>query len=366
MHPLRIVLIGISLLILAQIIYSLVVRYYYNKTEISPLPNEIIEGFGEPENPADELAVLRAKYEKMPMSIKGGIPKTYLDLPIREFIVKSSYNSAISGLYASKEALKLTLERGCRFIDFEIFSRNEKEYVSYSGDPEYKTMGTENVSKNRLKLVDALNHLAGSAFSSPTPSTNDPLFILLRIKDNTAPIYKRIAKNINIALKERLYKGTFNSGTKLRKLQGRVVIFFDTISAPKWNEYDKCDSKPDECLDKVIHLEAGTTNFPLYAYADLLSLPEVKVNRNTTDLITDIDSFMIVQPPQFDAIKAPKPTETIDKWHPQFMAYKFYQPDSAELAEYEAIFNKYSCAFVPMSVFIADSNMKNARKQDDE
>jgi hypothetical protein len=116
----------------------------------------------------------------------------------------------------------------------------------------------------------------------------------------------------------------------------------------------------------VIHLEAGTTNFPLYAYADLLSLPEVKVNRNTTDLITDIDSFMIVQPPQFDAIKAPKPTETIDKWHPQFMAYKFYQPDSAELSEYEAIFNKYSCAFVPMSVFIADSNMKNARKQDDE
>ena len=366
MHPLRIVLIGISLLILAQIIYSLVVRYYYNKTEVSPLPNEIIEGFGEPENPADELAVLRAKYEKMPMSIKGGIPETYLDLPIREFIVKSSYNSAISGLYASKEALKLTLERGCRFIDFEIFSRNEKEYVSYSGDPEYKTMGTENVSKNRLKLVDALNHLAGSAFSSPTPSTNDPLFILLRIKDNTAPIYKRIAKNINIALKDRLFNGTFNSGTKLRKLQGRVVVFFDTISAPKWNEYDKCDSNPDECLDKVIHLEAGTTNFPIYAYADLLSLPEVIVNRNTTDLITDIDSFMIVQPPQFDAIKAPKPVSTINKWHPQFMAYKFYQPDSDELKKYEAIFNKYSCAFVPMSVFIADSNMKNARKQDDE
>lgn len=364
MHPFRIVLIGINLLILAHIIYSFVVRYYYNKPEMPSLsPTDIVEGFNEPESPTDELTVLRAKYEKMPLSIKGGIPEPHLDLPIREFIIKSSYNSAISGLYASKEALKLTLERGCRFIDFEIFSRDDKEYVSYSGDPEYKTMGTENVSANRLKLVDALNHLAGAAFSSPTPSTNDPLFILLRIKDNTAPIYKRIAKNINVALKERLFQGTFNSGTKLRKLQGRVVVFFDTLSSPKWNEYDKCDSKPDECLDKVIHLEAGTTNFPLYAYADLLSLPHVIVNRNTSDLKTDIDSFMIVQPPQFDAIKAPKPTETIDKWHPQFLAYKFYNPDSDELVEYEALFNKYGCAFVPMSSFIADSNLKNAKKQ---
>ena len=97
----------------------------------------------------------------------------------------------------------------------------------------------------------------------------------------------------------------------------------------------------------------------------LLSLPQVIVNRNTSDLKTDINSFMIVQPPQFDAIKPPKPTETIDKWHPQFLAYKFYQPESDQLAEYEALFNKYGCAFVPMSVFIADSNLKNAKKQDE-
>jgi len=320
----------------------------------------VVEGFGEPEDPKTEVEVARSKYKKMPLSIKGGIPKKYLDLPIREFIVKSSYNSAISGRYASTDALKLVLERGCRFIDFEIFSRNDVEYVSYSGDPEYKTMGTENVSKNRLKLADALNTAAGSAFSSPTPSTNDPLFILLRIKDNTAPIYKRIAKNINIAFSQRLFKGTFNSGTPLRKLQGRVIIFLDTLSAPKWNEYDKCDSKPNQCLDKVVHLEAGTTNFPLYAYADLLTLPKVIVNRNTKNLKTDIDSFMIVEPPQFDAIKPPKPADALNDWHPQFLVYKFYNPDSAELTEYEALFNKYGCAFVPMSVYIADANLTNS------
>uniref|UniRef100_A0A6C0B6E3 Phosphatidylinositol-specific phospholipase C X domain-containing protein n=1 Tax=viral metagenome TaxID=1070528 RepID=A0A6C0B6E3_9ZZZZ len=326
----------------------------------STIVEPVVEGFGEAQDPKTETEVLRAKYDKTPLSIKGGIPEKYVDLPIREFIVKSSYNSAISGLYASTDALKLTLERGCRFIDFEIFSRNDVEYVSYSGDPEYKTMGTENVSKNRLKLTDALNTAAGSAFSSPTPSTNDPLFILLRIKDNTSPIYKRIAKHINTAFSERLFKGTFNSGTPIGELQGRVVILLDTLSAPKWNEYDKCDSKPNQCLDKVVHLEAGTTNFPLYAYADLLTLPKVIVNRNTKNLKTNINSFMIVEPPQFDAIKPPKPADALNDWHPQFLVYKFYNPGTNELTEYEALFNKYECAFVPMSVYIADANLINS------
>ncbi len=356
MHPIRMTLIVAIVLILAYVIYSIVPRY---KKTVEPFSIPGINN--KPPSPKAEYDKLKSKYEKTPISIRGGIPDAHLDLPIREFIVKSSYNSAISGLYSSKDMLKLVLERGCRFIDFEIFSRKDIEYVSYSGDPEYKSMGTENTSANRLKLADALNTTAGSAFSSPTPSTNVPLFILLRIKDNSAPIYKRIARYINNAFNQRLYRGTFNSGTSLRKLQGKVVIFLDTLSSSKWNEYDKCDTNDNECLDKVVALEAGTTNFPLYAYGDLLSLPPLIVNRNTDNLKTSIDSFMIVQPPQFDAIKPPMPDETIDKWHPQFLAYKFYQVDE-QLMKYEAIFNKYKCAFVPMSVYIADSNLKNAKR----
>ena len=380
MHPVRVAIIIIIILILAYVVFSV-----YNKKQLiekmksligedKSLIGEddkrligrdksLIEGFGEPANPKTEVEILRANYENSPLSIKGGIPKAYLELPIREFIVKSSYNSAISGLFASKDAIKLVLERGCRLIDFEIFSRNNIEYVSYSGDPEYKSMGTENVSSNRLKLINALNTIATSAFSSPSPSTNDPLFILIRIKDNSAPVYRRVSKQLNRTFSQRLFKGTFNSGTPLRKIQGKVVIFFDTLSSPKWAEYDKCDQGADACLDGVIHLEAGTTNFPLYSYGDLFSLPSLPVNRNTGDLKTDINSFMIVQPPAFDAIKPPNPQSTIEKWHPQFLAYKFYQKND-QLGKYEAIFNNYGCAFVPMSAFIADANMKNASQSD--
>lgn len=379
MHPVRVAIIIIIILILAYIAFSI-----YNKKQLienmKSLIGEdkqndgedksligrdksLVEGFGEPADPKTEIEILRTNYENSPLSIKGGIPNAYLELPIREFIVKSSYNSAISGLFASKDAIKLVLERGCRLIDFEIFSRNNIEYVSYSGDPEYKSMGTENVSSNRLKLVNAFNTIATSAFSSPSPSTNDPLFILIRIKDNSAQVYRRVSKQLNRTFSQRLFKGTFNSGTPLRKIQGKVVIFFDTLSSPKWTEYDKCDQGADACLDGVIHLEAGTTNFPLYSYGDLFSLPSLPVNRNTGDLKTDINSFMIVQPPAFDAIKPPDPQSTIEKWHPQFLAYKFYQKNE-QLDKYEAIFNNYGCAFVPMSAFIADANMKNASQPD--
>jgi len=313
MHPVRVAIIIIIILILAYIMFSI-----YNKKSLKNIRDlmkrdtHFVEGFGEPADPKTEHEILRTDYEKMPLSIKGGIPNTYLELPIREFIVKSSYNSAISGLFANKETIKLVLERGCRLIDFEIFSRNNIEYVSYSGDPEYKSMGTENVSSNRLKLVDAFNTIATSAFSSPSPSTNDPLFILIRIKDNSAPVYRRISKQLNRIFSQRLFKGTFNSGTPLKNIQGKVVIFLDTLSSPKWTEYDKCDQGADECLDGVVHLEAGTTNFPLYSYGDLFSLPSLPVNRNTGDLKTDINSFMIVQPPSFDAIKPPDPQSTIE------------------------------------------------------
>jgi len=370
MHPVRVAIIIIIILILGYIAFSI-----YNKKQLvekmksligqnlDDRDKSLIEGFGEPADPKTELELLRTQYEKSPLSIKGGIPNAYLELPIREFIVKSSYNSAISGLFASKDAIKLVLERGCRLIDFEIFSRNNIEYVSYSGDPEYKSMGTENVSSNRLKLVNALNTIATNAFSSPSPSTGDPLFILIRIKDNATPVYRRISKMLNRTFSERLYKGTFNSGTPLKKILGKVVIFFDTLSSPKWAEYDKCDKGADECLDSVVHLEAGTTNFPLYSYGDLFSLPPLPVNRNTDNLKTDINSFMIVQPPAFDAIKSPDPRATIEKWHPQFLMYKYYQ-NNEQLVEYESIFNTYGCAFVPMSAFIADANLKNASQPD--
>ena len=51
------------------------------------------------------------------------------NLPIQNYIVKSSYNSSIDHQnYVSKDAIKYVLGRGCRFLDFEILYEQIERY----------------------------------------------------------------------------------------------------------------------------------------------------------------------------------------------------------------------------------------------
>ena len=339
-----------KILILVIILLTLFIIYNLLKSRAT-IKKGSMEGFGEDE-------VKKMKSTDVPITIKS-IPDKYLSLPIREFIVKSSYNSAISGKYAGKDAIKAVLERGCRFIDFEIFTRDSKEYVSYSGDPEYKSMDTENEVENRLALSEAFATVIGYSFSTPAPSPNDPLFVFLRIKNNSAETYSRISSLIDYNFKSRLYEGDVNSGTSLKNLMGKVIIILDNTSSPNYKKYIKCNSDPCYKLDDYVSMEAGTISLPKYTYSDLVSIPQKVIMPSQKGLRTNIDSFMIVSPQQIDQIKPPKPNDTISRWHPQFLLYKFYKP-SEELKEYEELFNEFGSSFIPVSKIVKKSNLKNA------
>ena len=314
------------------------------------------EGFGQGQED-DEVKNMK---NTGPISITS-IPPKYLDLPIREFIVKSSYNSALSGQYAGKEPIRAVLERGCRLLDFEIYTRDSIEYVSYSGDPEFKSMDTENEVGKRLSLGDAFNTVIGYSFTAPAPSPNDPLFISLRIKNNSSEAYSRIAMLIENAFPNRLFKGDVNSGTPLSELMGKVIIILDKTSSPGYKNYIKCESSKCFKLDKYINIESGTISLPKYTYSDLVTLSPKIVTPSQRGLRTDIDSFRMVTPLQVDQIKPPNPTDALSTWHPQFLLYKFYKP-SEELTEYEKIFNSHNCSFVPVSKIVAKSHLKNSAR----
>ena len=53
-------------------------------------------------------------------SIKS-IDNKYAKLPIKDYCIKASYNSAITGKSVNKDMVKFALSRGCRFIDLEVF-----------------------------------------------------------------------------------------------------------------------------------------------------------------------------------------------------------------------------------------------------
>ena len=104
------------------------------------------------------------------------------ELPIQNYIIKSSYNSAMDAHdYASKDAIKYVLGRGCRFLDFEVVFDPKKPNAAYVG----KVTGKRNEgidSNNLLLFDDAFDTILSYGFSKPTPNPNDPLFIHLRIR----------------------------------------------------------------------------------------------------------------------------------------------------------------------------------------
>ncbi len=315
-------------------------------------------------NPEDEVKQLSSNG----ITIQA-IPETQLDLPLREFIVKSSHNSGISGKFASTHAIRYVLGRGCRLLDFEIYTREGSEYISFANDEEFSSLGTNNREPYRLKLTNALNMIGGSAFSSDSPSPEDPIFIHLRVKNNLREAYKRIANAIDFAFNNRLLTEPINSSTPLRRLMGKVIIIMDKSSSPDYKNYTTCDSAEANCLslDKYIDLESGTTELSKFLYTDFDKISKNKVMPTSTGNASDISTFMMISPSQFDEVSSPKPEDTLKNYYPQFLLYKFYENDD-NLKAYEELFNENRSSFMPMAAFIAIENRKNSAKiiQDDQ
>lgn len=312
-------------------------------------------------NYAKEKQELKEGFKSQGVSISS-LPPNYLSLPIREFIVKSSYNSAINKKnIANKAQIQKVLKRGCRLIDFEIYTRNDIEYVSYSEDPEYKSMDTKNESDRRLSLANAFTTVIGYAFTEPSPSPNDPLFVMLRIKNNSAETYSRIARLIDNNFKNKLYKGEVNRETLLNDIMGKVIIILDTTSSPDYKKLIKCPSTPCFKLSDYVNMEAGSIQFQKYTYANLDTLPRKSIMPDANGLKTDIVSFKMITPSQMDQLKPPDPEDILFKFYPQFLLYKFYK-NSDELTAYENVFNKNQSSFVPVSVLVLNDRKRNSAR----
>ena len=89
---------------------------------------------------------------KSKINIKNTDVSGVLNLPLKELCVKASYNSASSGNYVNTSMLQYVINRGVRYLDFEVFyiSDNGKEdghfkpVVSTSTDPTFMVLNSEN------------------------------------------------------------------------------------------------------------------------------------------------------------------------------------------------------------------------------
>jgi len=278
-----------------------------------------------------------------------------LDLPLREFIIKASYNSAIKENKASKEQLTVLINDGVRVFDFEIYTRDDEEYISFSNDKEYKRIETDLT----LTTDAAFSHIASKAFLQ---TNSGPVFIHLRVKTPSSKTFQRLSTNIRNAFGTRLLPvGTeVNGSTIFKDVVDKVIIMHDQTSGNKPSNHP-CVENCVQYAD-LVNVFSGTIDMPLYTYMEYTEsmglTKKVSIDPKTGG--TDIDTFYMVMPSSFETrcvqCGIASLMETMKTKPCQLLLMPY---DHDELEAYQDIFKKAGTSYCLVSRYIEMLNEKN-------
>lgn len=295
-----------------------------------------------------------------PMNITSLPPdNTYLSenerdkVRLKDYIVKSSYNSAVTGKYVNIDMVKYLLRRGVRLLDFEVMLVNEAPMITYTDDSSLETINTDNT----LLLDNVFSMVVSNAFVQPTPNVKDPLFIHLRIKSKPGSnkLYRLIAKSIDSTLRDKLYNGQITKNTKISDIMGKIVIIVDKTINRDYKQLSTCSPSMKDCynLNKYINLESGSDLLFLHHYNELLNLSQDIIRvEDKCPICTSTTNMRMVLPDTINKnTKNPNIDEFILNYGSQFVLYKFYSKDE-ELEKYEQLFNDNKGGIIPLAYSI--------------
>jgi hypothetical protein len=351
MLPLR------KILVILVIVLSILILWYqlHQRSQIMKLPANALEatqaGQGATSAVKEGLtnsAPPAQKNELQLMTVKspGAGVSTYNvqsmgNLPLQEFCIKSSYNSAYSGSYIGLDTIKYVLSRGCRFLDFELYFINNGACVGYSDD------GYNMLSKNTLTLSDTLGSVMANAFSAPSPNLGDPLFVQLRIRSNDTNMYSEVSSAITSTIGPRLYKGKVDGNTNINDLMGKVILIVDRKVSGDYANYPTCNAGDAGCvnLGTLTNMESNTA--PLFKYSNaqilnMLSNPPTMIDKKKSDVVV----LRMIEPTSSSETTNPNMTFLIKNYGTQIVENRFYVKDTT-LAKYEQFFSDNKTALVP-------------------
>ena len=250
------------------------------------------------------------------------------NLPLKEYCIMSSRNTAKSGSYMNTEMIKYVLSRGCRLLDFEIYEFDGAPYVAYSTDGNNQYIET----KNKIVLDDALKTVAQFGFAAPCPNPNDPLFIQFRIRINkiTDKMYQIIATTIRDNLGQRMISGKVSKWTPIFNLREKIVIILDR------------ENQTSRIIPNIV---GNSHELPTDYYDNVLAQTPKPPIINADNLRTDIPRLTMAFANDGNPMQLNK---LITRHGTQFICYNF----SDNTSEYETIFNDNGSAFVPFSQMI--------------
>jgi len=177
---------------------------------------------------------------------------------LRDYYIKSAYNAfnpdKFKNSTVSMDAFLYVIARGCRFIDFEVFSVDNEPVIASSSVNSFNYKETY----NHIPVSDAFEVLGSYVFSgSKCPNPGDPFIIHMRLMSRNITMYDKLAKIIS------------QSKTMARNLLG-----------PKYGrEYQSKDLGNEPLLDfkgKIIIMVDGTNQ--VYRNTNLFELINMSSN----------------------------------------------------------------------------------------
>lgn len=288
-----------------------------------------------------------AEFNKIRSSQGSGLRncgKALQSQTLRNLVIKSSYNTAFTGSYMNLNMIEHVLSRGCRFLDFQVFVKDNIVVVGYSNavnDPSFTSM----TSLNCLSLQGVCETIMSSAFSDPSPNKDDPLFVQFHLKTSKTTHYDTVAEVLN-TMKDRLaintstnLPKTVSPDTQLSDIMGKVVILMD---APLISTYTP-STNTQVNLSQVVNMYTGTPTVPIYMESELMN--QMYTPSSDTSYL-----FRIVQPTLgfFMGVTNPDARILIQYYSVQIIGQAFYVMDT-NLKAYEQLFKDSQSAFLTMS-----------------
>jgi hypothetical protein len=174
-----------------------------------------------------------------------------MDLPLKEYCIKSSFNSSYDGNdgnVVSNETLLQRINEGYRFIDLNVFSASGDVYVGYSPD------NKPTLISGNLTLQDALGTISDTAFSKNQTDFQGsnlsdigsyPIFVHIRVyrpPNSQTDIISNVADVVNgTPDKKPFYTKNYlknpegspkhiDGCTKLSEIMGKIIFSMDILN----------------------------------------------------------------------------------------------------------------------------------------
>jgi hypothetical protein len=206
---------------------------------------------------------------------------TNLKYPLIDYFIKASaltaYDSGTNQMSLTK--MNSVIRRGCRWLDFDVFSVDHRPVVGVS-----TTLGSQTPdSANTLPFDSVVAEIFKSALTTTgCPNSKDPLFINLRIRSSDTAIYPGVQSSLSNHFGSALYTNFIDPATiQLEHLAGRVILVLDVLNSDKMlasTGDDRYQKHADvKSLRTIAGLMSGHTGFPLTTQSSQLKQSPIPV-----------------------------------------------------------------------------------------